>query len=162
MFQPKFSTLIQCTLCCAALATSFSAVCTYMERVVVHTDRLGQHVKLLNSDVCSQPSLRLATSAINGCDEAHRVVTAFSPQLHALIDLLETMSPCGAHAGTCEHVAATIWENVHRVTFMALILLFSSAWLLLKKHEIDSCTATRLPLDSGHNPLVPFFCKKRD
>ena len=162
MFQSKISALVQCTILCATLATIFSAVCTYRERVVVHTDMLGQHAKLLNSDVCSHPSPRVATSAINGCDEAHRVVTAFSPQLHALIDLLETMSPCGAHAGRCEHVATTIWENVHRVTLMALILLFSSAWLLLKKHEFDSCTASRLPLDSGQNPLMPFFCKKRD
>ena len=59
-----------------------------------------------------------------------------------MVDLLEVMSPCGTHAGRCERLVATIWENAYRALFVSFLLLFSVAWLFLKKHEIDTCTAS--------------------
>lgn len=162
MVPPCVGGAIQWTLSCALLAALIGALCTYNERVVVHTDRVHQHAMLLDSEICTDATLRVATSEVNGCDTAHRVVAAFSPRMHAMVDLLEVMSPCGAHAGRCERLVATIWENAYRALFVSFLLLFSLAWLFLKKHEIDTCTASRLPLDSGENPLIPFYCKKRD
>lgn len=162
MVPPYVGGAIQCTLSCAFFAAVIGGICTYNERVLVHTDRVRQHAMLLTSEVCTKPALRVATSEVNGCDTAHRVVAAFSPQMHAMVDLLEVMSPCGSHAGRCELMVATLWNNAYRALFVSFLLLFSIAWLFLKKHEIDTCTASRLPLDSGENPLVPFYCKKRD
>lgn len=162
MVPPCVGGAIQWMLSCALLAALIGAICTYNERVVVHTDRVQQHAMLLASEVCTKAALRVATSQVNGCDTAHRVVAAFSPRMHAMVDLLEVLSPCGAQAGRCERLVATIWNNAYRAVFVTFLLLFSVAWLFLKKHEIDTCTSSRLPLDSGENPLVPFYCKKRD
>jgi len=145
---------------CAVLAFTLAAVCTYNERVVLHSERVAQHRRLLTSDVCADASLRVATHDVNGCDSAHLIVKGFSPQMHALVDLLESLSPCGRQAGRCEELATVIWASAYRILFFIAVLCFLVSWLLLKKYQIDASTSSRLPLDHGENPFIPFYCKK--
>ena len=148
------------TVLCAVLAISLAAVCTYNESVVLHSAHVAQHRRLLDSEVCADAALRVATHEVNGCDSAHLIVKGFSPQMHALVDLLESLSPCGRQAGRCEELATVLWASVHRIIFFVVGLCFLGSWLLLKKYQIDASTSSRLPLDHGENPFVPFYCKK--
>lgn len=102
MLPPILTRVAHGTLVCALLAVFFAAMCTYNERVVVHTERVAQHRRLLSSEVCANAALRVATHEVNGCDGANLIVQGFSPQMHALVDLLESLSPCGRQAGRCE------------------------------------------------------------
>ena len=149
------------TVICAVLAVSLAAICTYNERVVLHSTRVAQHRRLLDSDVCADPSLRVATHDVNGCDSANLIVKGFSPQMHALVDLLESLSPCGRQAGRCEELATILWASAHRIVFFVVGLCFLGSWLFLKNTK-----STQAPLLDSRWTMVkihlcPFTAKRQ-
>ena len=116
---------------------------------LMHSRQHSEHERY-NNEVCSDGEVMLKLKERHHCGETE-VFLMTNPWEKALVDKLWSLSVCGEHR--CENAVALISEHKYYLSFLMVLFLISSVWIIVHRSHCVYVNNRFLPLDNSHEYL---------
>jgi len=148
----------------ATVAGAATTIITFHELYANRVEMHNQFHALATSSLCTDPAIRLASHAVNKCDDAQRFIdgTTLSPLTYAILETMETLSVCGKGGVKCTQLASNVRNASMQMIALSAIVVMAIAWIVVQKMKMEKQLSNDLPLNVPNYPMqVPCYVNSK-